>query len=150
MPKVKIFLWQYLCNALPLRGNLLKKVMTIDPLCPLCGEDIETTCLFWECSFTKSIWDLAQQHNWLPLHDIPCNQQCSLQIIKKFRQNSNPNDIRKLAFLLWSIWKGRNAFVFQHQHANPIRIIINAKKAFGEWRIRSCMSDDFSSTVVIS
>lgn len=56
MPKLRIFLWQTLLNALPVRGVLLRRGMMIDPTCPLCGEDIETIDhLFWECSTTKRV-----------------------------------------------------------------------------------------------
>ena len=43
MPKIKIFLWQNLHNALPTRGTLFRRGMNIDPACPICGDDIETS-----------------------------------------------------------------------------------------------------------
>jgi len=56
MPKIKIFLWQMLHNALPLRGVLLNRGMVIDPACPLCTQDIEMNDhLFWECPSIKEV-----------------------------------------------------------------------------------------------
>jgi len=56
MPMIKVFLWQTLHNALLLHGVLVKRCMSIDPSCPLSGDDIETIDhLFWGFSLTRRI-----------------------------------------------------------------------------------------------
>jgi len=70
-PKIKIFLWQMLHNALPMRGVLVQRGMLIDPTCPLCMNNIESNDhLFWECPSIKRVWRLALQHKWLQLPGI--------------------------------------------------------------------------------
>ena len=54
MPKIKIFLWQLLHNALPVRGVFVRRGFIIDPACPLCMNDIESNDhIFWECPCIK-------------------------------------------------------------------------------------------------
>ena len=64
MPKLKMFLWQ-LCHAsLPTRGTLLKRELQINPLCPLCRDDIEDMeHLFLRCPIVHEVWQLAHAHN---------------------------------------------------------------------------------------
>ena len=51
---------------------------------------------------------------------------------------------QKFLFILRSIWKSRNATVFNNEIFNPVACLIRAKKATAEWRIRTCMSVDHS------
>ena len=44
--------------------------------------------------------------------------------------------------MLWSIWKSRNNVVFRNGIFHPLACLISAKKAFAEWRLRSCISID--------
>ena len=67
MPKIKIFLWQMCHNALPVGGALFRKEGRIDPQCPLCLNEIETTeHLFKVCPTTYSVWELAIHYKWIP------------------------------------------------------------------------------------
>ena len=50
--------------------------------------------------------------------------------------------IQKVSFLLWSVWKCRNKVMFSNEIFNPLACLIMAKKAYAEWRIRSCISMD--------
>ena len=53
-PKILIFLWQMLHNALPIRVNLCRRGFQVDAACPLCAGSIETNDhLFWECPSTQ-------------------------------------------------------------------------------------------------
>jgi len=49
---------------------------------------------------------------------------------------------QKFSFLLWSIWKFRNATVFRNEIFNPLTCLIRAKITNVEWRIRTRMSVD--------
>jgi len=64
MPKIKVFLWQLYHNALPIRRTLLRRGCNIDPLCPLCEDEVESIDhLFKGCSATPRVWELAVQHH---------------------------------------------------------------------------------------
>ena len=45
-PKIKIFLWQLCLKAIPVKGNLMKKGLNINPICPLCLDHTESTEIF--------------------------------------------------------------------------------------------------------
>jgi hypothetical protein len=53
---VKVFLWRAFINALAIKSNLYKRKITEDPLCPICGVEVETTRhALWSCLATKDI-----------------------------------------------------------------------------------------------
>ena len=100
-PKIIIFLWQKLHNALPIRGNFLRRDFGIDPACPFCDDDIESNDhLFWECPFTQKLWTLASQHSWLHLHTLTKGPQCATQLVLQLQHNHTRKDMEKAAFLL--------------------------------------------------
>jgi len=66
-------------------------------------------------------------HDWLRSFG-KINELCSLK------------EVQRLSFLLWTIWKGRNAVLFQNDIFNPIACIIKAKRACAKWIIRNCLS----------
>jgi len=43
MPKIQVFLWQLCHNALLVRGTLFRRGCNIEPQCPLCAMDMEST-----------------------------------------------------------------------------------------------------------
>ena len=129
MPKIKIFVWQMWHNVLPVRGTLLRRGCRIDPQCPLCLDDIETTNhLFEGCSSTYPVWELAVQHQWIPQQiQMNCTQDW-IQSFGTLKNICNDKILQRISFLLWSIWKAWNAVIFQNEFFNPMKCLIRAKK----------------------
>ncbi|XP_057984506.1 uncharacterized protein LOC110634296 [Hevea brasiliensis] len=59
-PKIQVFFWKAMRNALPVRENLAKRSVPIHPSCPICNADIETIehMLFW-CDHARATWFLS-------------------------------------------------------------------------------------------
>jgi len=51
----------------------------------------------------------------------------------------------RVIVLLWNIWKARNNKVFRNEVSNPVAILIRAKKASVEWRIRYKLTQSIHS-----
>ena len=129
MPKIKIFLWQMCHNTLPVRGTLFRRGYRIEPHCPLCTNDIESTeHLFQECPQSKTVWDLAQQRNWIPSQATINQATPWLSNFETFLTSYERKTLQRISFLLWSIWKMRNAVIFQQDFVHPIKCLIQAKK----------------------
>jgi hypothetical protein len=55
--KIKTFLWRLSKNILPIRENLLKKGILLDPIYPICHNEVESMDhLFLFCDFAKVTW----------------------------------------------------------------------------------------------
>ena len=145
MPKIKIFLWQMCHNALPVRGTLIRRGCQLDPTCPLCANDIESSeHLFQDCPQTRQIWELAHHHHWIPYPTSTSASNAWLPSFLIFLTTYDKKALQHIAFLLWSIWQMRNEVIFQQAIAHPYKCLIRAKNLCAEWRIRTCMSVDIS------
>ena len=141
--KIKIFLWQMCHNALPVRTTLATRGCQVDPQCPLCMTDSETIGhLLRTCPMTTLVWNDARQHQWLSCLPPTTHTQEWLAEFLNFPQVYNKQMLQRITFLLWCIWKARNATVFKNEVFHQLRCLIQAKKLSAEWRIRSCMSVD--------
>ena len=59
-------MWRMCRNALPVKGVILKRKINIDPIYPLCFDDIESIDhLFTECQTSKKVWELLGKHHWI-------------------------------------------------------------------------------------
>ena len=123
-------LWQIFHHALPVRGTLFRRGIPLDPVCPLCLQEVESIDhLFVQCPLSKRVSQLATQHGWFPTafrwdstHDL--RQQLQVFESCKLRRSL----LQKLSFLLWTIWKHRNNVVFRQENFNPLACLLNAKK----------------------
>jgi hypothetical protein len=51
------FLWRACKNILPTRDNLCRRKILLDPLCPLCEQEVETTFhILWQCISARDVW----------------------------------------------------------------------------------------------
>ena len=98
--------------------------------------------LFLECRGVARVSDLAAQHRWIPPQLLQQFSHDWLHSFGKFNKFCKVRELQKLSFLLWSVWKARNAVVFKNESFNPLRCTIRAKKASTEWNIRNCLSVD--------
>lgn len=57
-PKLKLFLWSIVQNALPLGENLQKRGIHSDITCIRCKGFESATHIFSECPFAKKVWEL--------------------------------------------------------------------------------------------
>jgi len=143
MPKIKIFLWQLCHNALPVRGTLLQRGINIDPSCPLCLSNIESIeHLFKDCLVASQVWEATLTHRWIPSNISPSRYDSLHHCLGYIRLGPGPLLRQRFSFLLWSLWKARNATVFNNDFFNLLHCLIQAKKASAEWRIRTRTSVD--------
>lgn len=59
-PKIKIFLWKVLSNALPAAVALLSRGMKVDDCCQICGQEGESVNhILFLCPFARQVWVLS-------------------------------------------------------------------------------------------
>lgn len=56
-PKFLLFVWKVIHQILAVKDTLLRRNIMVDPLCPLCGQDVETIeHLFLRCRCAMRVW----------------------------------------------------------------------------------------------
>ncbi|XP_075674754.1 uncharacterized protein LOC142643931 [Castanea sativa] len=62
--KIKHFLWKSCTNSLPIKENVLKRAIPIDPICHLCSRDNESVLhALWGCEKVQTVW--ATDFGWV-------------------------------------------------------------------------------------
>ena len=146
MPKIKVFLWQLCHNSLPSRGTLFRRGLPMDPLCPACLNDIEDTDhISIHCPLARQVWNLAVAHNWLPQFSFPTLIAPLRDQLHDLATQDYPH-ITRVVLLLWSIWKSRNALVFNDDASNPMGTLLRAKRSWAEWKLQDSSSSTLSSS----
>ena len=136
MPKIRLFLWQLCHNVLPTRATLLQRGIYIDPVCPGCHSEIEDIDhLFMGCHMVKKTWDLAVSHQWISSQSLSLLGSSVKEGLHNLHQ-AHDQSVTRIAMLLWSIWKSRNAMIFDNDAPKPMGSLIRAKRNWAEWQLR--------------
>ncbi|XP_048613591.1 uncharacterized protein LOC125587367 [Brassica napus] len=134
-PKLRIFLWKILSAALPVANGLMSRGILVDDRCQFCGHVGESEVhLFFTCPLARLIWAVAE----IP---VPRSGFSSSSIYQNFnyllelQANLNiPILVRKVfPWLLWRIWKNRNAFIFEGLEFDAISVVNKAFNDMNEW-----------------
>ncbi|OVA00989.1 Reverse transcriptase zinc-binding domain [Macleaya cordata] len=107
-PRIHIFIWRLLSNALPLRTKTGHYIQGFDKICVLCGDEEEDLDhLFLKCRVVREFWFTSpigtRVDHFSSIHDLISNWI-----------NHNDNAYRLGACLLWHFWKGRNRKIFDN------------------------------------
>ncbi|CAJ2647191.1 unnamed protein product [Trifolium pratense] len=133
-PKHSHLLWRVIRNAIPVKGNLFKRGITSDPLCPRCLNTTETTYhVFLGCEWSKRAWfaspltlnlntnQYTDFYDWLDSMINKTNQEC----------------IEQITATIYGIWYARNMLVFQGKSLPPQDISSIALKQLHEYQLHS-------------
>lgn len=103
-PKLKHFLWRMSYGALATHGNLQKRGMNVNPFCPPCCTQFETTNhIFFICSFAHAVW---RSSNFLfhgVLNPLSTVEDNLLRIIELSQQKNLYDFIKQ--YLFWILWR---------------------------------------------
>ncbi|KAH0922286.1 LOW QUALITY PROTEIN: hypothetical protein HID58_022304 [Brassica napus] len=131
-PKIKIFWWKVLHNALPVATNFVRRVCRINADCQLCGEGLESLShLLYDCRVTRDILDLAcpEVSQSLRLNN-DLLQVTQHIILDGARENHGSLPL----FLGWWVWKMRNKLLFENTRVHIVQVIKTAIMDQQLWR----------------
>jgi zinc-binding in reverse transcriptase len=107
-PKVKMFIWRALHDALPTMHNLHKRMNSISPRCQRCGsEDEYLMHMLFYCFMSRAVWYMSPL--WLKVNFLPMVLKDAMLTITQILDHGS---IILFCFTLWSLWKARNDYIF--------------------------------------
>ncbi|XP_013654011.2 uncharacterized protein LOC106358754 [Brassica napus] len=114
-PKIRIFLWKVISGAIPVADNLIERGMKIDSRCQICGLEGESlNHALFVCTVAKQIWAESNFPHPEPGFDPSSVYSNIFYVLKTRRNNLIPEKIRRSGpWIIWSIWKNRNSFLFE-------------------------------------
>ena len=140
-PKIKLFLWKAMKQALPTGENLKSRGINLAAVCPHCGEEETNTHQFFHCSYAMSIWEKA-----------PFKISFSSPRISSLRKglessklliNLPPTglgEVPLLPWILWTIWTSRNKQIFEQKQISESDALSQAISQAREWSVAQLVS----------
>ena len=103
--KVKMFMWHFAHNSLPVRRNLARRGVVIDTRCPVCTRlDEDSGHLFFKCKYAKLCWRLMNMEH-IRIQLLICVSAWeTCNIIWKLEKDTQ----LKVIIFLWRWWLARN------------------------------------------
>lgn len=127
--KMKIFLWRFCRNNLPVRNRLKARGVNVPIICPMCSVDIEHLLhIFFDCQFARccsqqvdldfDMSDVFAAPEWL-LHKL---------------SGSSQEELVKICTVLYGIWVWRNKKVWENKVVTGTLDMEHSFKMVKEWR----------------
>ncbi|XP_057775116.1 uncharacterized protein LOC130994098 [Salvia miltiorrhiza] len=127
IPKVKMFMWKCLANALPTAQALRRKNVNVDVLCRRCGvaeESMEHALR--DCSWVRVLWAVSP----IRIQPLGPEEVCSIPAwFEKIRSLPYREVHGLFASLAWATWFTRNMLLFQQKEFSHIECLTFANRA---------------------
>ncbi|KAA3467359.1 reverse transcriptase [Gossypium australe] len=107
--KIKIHVWKLFNNLLPHSSNLVKRMLAVESVCPLCRVELEDSShLMWSCGVLKCVWSHLQVQ-------IPVLEEswCSKKRLAHTFSTADEQQRYTIAISLWSLWYRRNKLIHE-------------------------------------
>ncbi|XP_048615950.1 uncharacterized protein LOC125588571 [Brassica napus] len=135
VPKIRIFLWKVLSEAIPVADLILKRGMKVDERCQLCGLEGETIQhVLFQCAVARQVWALSGIPQ--PMFEMQEGHLFSnINYLMNLKAQSwgSMEEKRAWPWVLWFLWKSRNDFIFNGARWMPMEIVVKAKNEADGW-----------------
>lgn len=132
-PKLKVFIWSILQNALPIGTNLKNRGLPAATNCIRCGEEETVAHIFFNCPFAQNVWQ-----------EIPLTTAVHLAAQVDFKETLvasrsmiclPPTGITRniLQWVCWAIWNARNHLLFENRVFSSSETAIKGIQSSREW-----------------
>ncbi|XP_019085377.1 PREDICTED: uncharacterized protein LOC104714891 [Camelina sativa] len=130
-PKIKHFMWQVLSGCVSVSANLSRRGISCEVGCTRCGAEVETiNHAIFRCPPARQVWALAHVPVG-PLHFLTDSVYAN---VDHFLGSTNPgSQVQIFPWLMWYIWKARNARVLENQMDQPDDIVRLAQGEATSW-----------------
>lgn len=124
--KLKIMLWRFFINNLPIINLLHSKGVSVPTICPACEEDVEHLLhIFFDCRFVAQCW----KYNGISF-DMSTVESAPLWLLDRLSTESHDKNVTISAVIL-GIWFVRNK---ENQMLMPKIVVDWSMNQIEEWK----------------
>jgi len=132
---VRSFLWRLAHQCLPTRNNLTTRGIPCEDSCVVCDSFAESHIhLFFVCIKAKECWESIGMGNLI--RELLHQANNFTTLLFDFLDRLSNHQQLLVVILLWSLWKSRNAKLWESSDTPATVIITRAKEILHEW---TCM-----------
>lgn len=113
LPKICMFLWRVISSALAMADRLQTRGLHVNPMCKICNSNSETIChVLFYCPTAKLMLQIA--HILAPINGFTASLEENMVYVLDLMERQNIREEIRFAipWILWSIWKNRNAILY--------------------------------------
>lgn len=101
--KVKVFIWRFCRNVIPVRRRLSARGIRVPITCPMCLNDIEhMSHMLFDCDFASDCWHhVSLGYDW-------SNVEYAHEWLPEKISNAPAKEIVKTCIVPWGVWFWRN------------------------------------------
>ncbi|KAL0004681.1 hypothetical protein SO802_012242 [Lithocarpus litseifolius] len=126
--KMKVFGWRACHDILLTRGNLKKKRVLLDEMCPLCFRSQESTIhALWECSAAQDVWHGSAR----ALQKCGTGQTDFTSLLEYLLDQMENIEVELMIVQAWLIWNQRNRVVHGGKFMDPAMFVDTTSSGFG-------------------
>lgn len=126
----KNFLWRACKEILPTKGNLCKRKLLDDPLCPICGLIAETSLhILWECPSARDVWYASGRK----LQKSSIGGPTFCHVVNEIFNSYGEDEIKLFVDLVRKIWFRRNEVLHGGSFAHPNLLVQQAMTAVADF-----------------
>ena len=137
-PKVHHFLWRCISDALPTAATMKRRHISKEGRCMRCSMENETANhILFQCPYARLVWAMSPIHappDGIMSESLYSNLCRVLSLQAQYPQEDVNAEL--IPWLLWRIWKNRNAFVFQNKDYVAPDTVNKAIEDMKEWEGR--------------
>jgi hypothetical protein len=127
----KNFLWKACHDIVPTRLNLLKRKITEDSDCPICGLEAETTLhILWQCPSAMDVWSEGGRR----IPKRKAESQSFLHVVEGIFKEGDSDVIQLLVGVARHLWLRRNALIHEGVFVPPAVLMKQALDAAEDYR----------------
>jgi len=132
VPRVThLFLWRACNNILPTKENLHRRKIVTDPLCPICGREVESAAhSLWNCDAARAVWSEASR----AIQKCAINDSDFFRIFCELYERLEIEDLELAAMIAQRLWHRRNQWVFENKFMPPKCLLDGAEDSMKNFK----------------
>ncbi|XP_013694544.2 uncharacterized protein LOC106398556 [Brassica napus] len=145
-PKIKVFLWKAMSEALSVAELINARGMHVDARCQACGEEPETiNHVLFTCHVARQVWALSSIPNTRKgFHEFSVYANLNFLLNLKSYGNGPLRLWRSWPWIVWNLWKRRNELLFRGRGFSLEEVVKKAENETEEWLLAQIMEKEWS------
>lgn len=126
--KVKVFIWRFCRNVIPIRKRLSAIGVRVPITYPMCLNDIEhMTHLFFDCDFVGDCWHhVGLKYDW-------SNVEHAHEWLLEKISTAPTNEVIKICIVMWGVWFWGNKKFWDEKVVTSAFAMDSSFKMYLEW-----------------
>ena len=132
-PKMKLFMWSIILEAIPLGELLQRRGIQSEALCVRCKGVESVMHTFFNCPFAQEVWKLILLRQVVHLATEVDFKKAVIAFRRVICLSPSGVSSTILPWVCWALWTARNTLLFEKRTLTPTEVATKALRLAREW-----------------